>query len=290
MADKRQSVRNESKNEDERAALKNFEQILEVMPDDRSTLEAAILAAQACGEPEIARTNRLHLADILRMADDLDALQKHVDVLRTDPDSRAQEWIAAFDAGSSIDVSPAEDLASLVEPPKRVGPPPSSEFNISEEIDLAWRIFEHQELDQEEYAALVRDLTEMSASPNRGTVSVLHALEAGHHKNLDRILAFLAQGSKGAPTPYLSLAGFTMRPELTKILPDAFMANRGAIVFEVMGHEWLVAVLNPFSPSLRADIQNLCGHPCHFYLVQASDFDNALARLRKAASDSDTLS
>ncbi|HAL91742.1 MAG TPA: hypothetical protein DCM68_01800 [Verrucomicrobia bacterium] len=290
MADKRQFVRSESKTEDERGALKTFEQILEVMPDDRSTLEAAILAAQACGEAEIARTHRLHLADILRMADDADALQKHLEALRNDPDPRAQEWIAAFDAGFSVDVSPAEDLASLVEPPQRRGPPPSSEFNISEEIDLAWRLFEHQEIDQEEYAALVRDLTEMSASPNRGTVSVLHALEASHHQNLDRCLAFLAQGSEGTPVPYISLSGFTMRPELAKILPDAFMANRGAIVFEVMGHEWLVAVLNPFSLSLRADIQNLCGFPCHFYLARASDFDQALARLRKTASDSDAQS
>ena len=73
-----------------------------------------------------------------------------------------------------------------------------------------------------------------------------------------------------------------MRAELAHLLPEAFMVGRGAIVFEMLGREYLVAVLNPFNQSLRADVQQLCGRPCHFYLTKASEFDNALARLKEA--------
>ncbi len=286
MSDKRPSARDESRQRDERSALQAFEQILEAMPDDRGTLEAAILAAQACGELDTALKHRLHLADILRRSGDAVALREQVEILRGDLDPRAQEWLAAFDAGSDGSAAFAEAMAGGEEPPKPSVSVPSA-FNISDEIDLAWKLFERQEINQEEYAKLVRDLTEMAASNNRGTVSVLHALGAAHHKGLDRILLYLSQASEEAPTPYVSLGGFTMRPELARILPEEFIVNRGAIVFELMGREWLVALLNPLNPSLRRDIQALCGHPCHFYLTQAADFDNALARLRKVASDSE---
>ena len=284
MADDRNPIRDESKIDDERSALQTFERILEIMPDDRGALEATILAAEACGEREIAIGHRLHLVDVLLAEGDMAAVCEHADILRGEEDSRARAWIEIFDAGQSLPPSAASSLDLRDELLRSAAPPPRSTFNISDEIDLAWKLFEHREISQEEYAGLVSDLTEMSASHNGGTVSVLHALEAGHHKSQERILSFLAQEAEETGTPYISLSCFTMRSELANMLPDPFMVNRGAIVFELLGKDRLVAILNPFNLSLRADIQQLCGFPCHFYLAKASEFDDALNRLRQMAS------
>ena len=267
----------EDKFEDERNALQTFERILEIMPDDRGALEAAIMAAQACEESDVALRHRLHLAEILVAEGDLEALMEHADVLRASPDPRAAAWVESFESGQAFRpvAAPSDSAASPVSV--------RMDFNIADEIELAWKLYDHREINQEEYAGLVKDLTEMSASHNSGTVSVLHALEAGHHKSQDRILSFLAQEAEETGTPYVSLNCFAMRSELLNLLPDPFMVNRGAIVFELLGKERLVAVLNPFNLALRADVQQLCGHPCHFYLARASEFDAALARLRQVA-------
>ncbi len=283
MAQDRKPVRDEAKIEEERSALQTFERILEIMPDDRGALEAAILAAQACEEPEIALTHRLHLADILLAENNLQALSEHVAMLREDDHPRARAWVEAFDAGNGIPSSLSEEDIARAQQGRAPMPPPRSTFNISDEIDLAWKLFEHHEISQEEYAALVRDLTEMSASHNGGTVSVLHTLEASQHKSQDRILSFLAQESEETGSPFISLSCFTMRPDLAHLLPADFMVNRGAIVFETLGREKLVALLNPFNQALRADVQQLCASPCHFFLARASEFDNAIARLKEAS-------
>ena len=284
MADKQPL--DEAKIEEERSALQTFERILEIMPDDRGALEAAILAAQACGESDKALLHRLRLADLLLDAGEPDALRDLADALRSDPDPRARAWIDAYDRSPSASRPLPADAALdvQIETPGRPAPAsPLASFNISDEIELAWKLFDHREISQEEYSALVRDLTEMSATQHAGTVSVLHALEAGNHKNQDRILAFLAQEAEAVGIPFISLSCFTMRAELAHFLPNDFSVNRGALVFETLGKERLVAVLNPFSQSLKADTQRLVGHPCHFYLVKASDFDDALQRLRQAA-------
>ena len=284
MADTRHPDHDDAHLEEERNALHTFERILEIMPDDRGALEAAVLAAHACGEREAAIGYRIRLADVLLESDEQDALQEQVDLLRLEDDLRARGWVEAYDLRQRAGGQPLDPGADEVE--WTSGDAARSAFNIAEEIDLAWKLFEHREISQEEYSALVRDLTEMSAAQNGGTVSVLHALEAGHHKNQDRILSFLAQEAEETGIPYVSLSCFTMRAELARMLPEDFMVNRGAIVFETLGRERLVAVLNPFSQSLRADVQHLAGHPCHFYLARASEFDGAFARLKHASDAS----
>jgi hypothetical protein len=42
-------------------------------------------------------------------------------------------------------------------------------------------------------------------------------------------------------------------------------------------------VLNPFDAGLRALIERETGRTCHFYLVRASEFEEALKRLREVA-------
>lgn len=249
--------------------LKAFEQILEVMPNDRETLEAALMTAHHCGEEEKALGYRLRLADCLVADNDEVELAPILDLLRASEDPRAKEWVALYDQKEESGHS-SEMHVQLIEDDQPI------QVSVSDEMDLAWKLFEHGDLTQDEYASVVRDLTELSTSENKETISVLHALEATHHKNLERILDYLSEATR---TPYISLACFDLRAECAQFLSAAFIRHRGALVFDLMGTDLLVAVLNPLNKRLRADIEDKTGHHCHFYLTRASEFETAMHKL-----------
>lgn len=279
MADKNIPTSQDQDREQAVQALRTFEHILEIMPDDHGTLEAVIMAAEQCGEVEKALGYRMRLVDLLRELGDSETAAPHIDVLRTAPDPRARTWIAAHDMSERVSaVAPdasAQEAANPFEAPRFT-------VDISSEIDLAWKLMEQELISQEDYASLVRDLTEMSAGKQVATVSLLHALESSHHKGLENILAHMA---KAARVPYISLACFTMRSELRKFLEDDFIVHHGVLVFDTMGRELLVAILNPLNEHARALVQRTAGRPCHFYLVRASEFEEAHKRLRETTEE-----
>lgn len=289
MVDTFKSSPEDALREEARQALQTFEHILEIMPDDQGTLEAVIMAAEQCGEREKAMNARMRLVDVLEGQDEHELAGEHLEVMRTSEDDAVQAWLAAHDQKQrpAPAAKPVTATGKPVPDTKAAKPSPAAKSvpvkaDISGEIDLAWKLMEAEKISQEEYASLVKDLTEMSSSPRLDTVSVLHALEAGHHKNLESILAHISQAAR---TPYLSMACFTMRAELLPFLPDEFMVARGALVFEVMGKELLVALLNPLNASTREEVQRISGRTCHFYLTRASEFDAAHKRLKESAED-----
>ena len=276
MADTNPTNPSASDGEDMRDILATFEQILEIMPDDRGALEAASQAALQCGEMEKACTYRLHLADLLEAAGETSELEGLTEAIRLDADPRAQEWIQAYDlrtghaTAAAAEASARDDVQITHQP---------AESNISEEIDIAWKLYDEGQISQEDYSTLVRELTETPHTNKDEIVSVLHALEATNHRNLDEILSFMSRTSR---LPYLSLSAFTMRPELVPLLPSDFIQARGALVFDMLSDDLLVAVLNPFSESLRREVQARTGKSCHFYLVRAAEFDLAFRKLKES--------
>ncbi len=276
MADIHPTDSHASDGEDMREILATFEQILEIMPDDRGALEAASQAALQCGEGEKARTYRFRLADLLEAAGEESELAGLAEAIRLDDDPRSQEWIRTYDERTGHAAASAAHAAASA-PPGTARP--SAETKISEEIDIAWKLYDEGQISQEDYSTLVRELTETPHTNKDDIVSVLHALEATSHRHLDEILGFMARSSR---TPYISLSAFTMRPELAPILPFDFIQARGALVFDTLSEDLLVAVLNPFSESLRHELHARTGKSCHFYLVRASEFDLAFRKLRES--------
>ena len=257
-----------------RQTLQTFEQILEVMPDDRSTLEAALMAAHHCGEEEKALTYRLRLADCLLAEGDQEELDTILTVLRESEDARVKEWLLRYEQRDQQVHAKASGVL-----PKDTDD--SIQSSVSDEMDLAWHLHEHGHLTQEEYANVVRDLTETS-SHKQEVVSILHTLEATQHKNLDSILDYLTQVGR---TPYISLAHFDLRAECAQFLSGDYIRHRAALVFDLIGKELLVAVLNPLNEALRADVEKRTGRHCHFYLTRASEFETAMHKLLEAQTD-----
>ncbi len=261
--------------DDVRNVLRTFREILEIMPDDRGALQAAAQAAEQCGEDEEALEYRLRLVEVLTAEGDAASLGELAEQLRESSDSRAQEWVASYDEQqrSVPEASFDSDVAD------------SAEADLTAEMDLAWKLFDEGELSQEEYTVLVAELTRISESA-RGAepVALLHALEATNHRRLDEIIAHLSLTYR---MPYISLTGFTMRPELVPYMPLNFIICRGALVFDLLSAELLVAVLNPLNEQLRQDVEQQTGRACHFYLARASEFVAAYEQLKQSTESVD---
>ena len=281
-------------------AIAAFESILEAMPNDRASLEALSHAYGQIGDHAkaadyLSRLGRQCLAeaDVEAAAGLLDDLRRYEE----DPKAKAvideietlsrQAEPAGAQPGESVvprsertfDLEQdASDPAAAERDVREAEVERHSTFRISEELALAWMLLEAGELTQDEYAAVVQDLSEMSASAGDQTVSVLHVLEGRGHKSFDRITGYVARES-GAP--FVSLGSQEFHFQALSLLPLEFCTRRGALAFDTVGSEVLVAVLNPFDDQLKIDAEHVSSRSCHFFVAIPSEFDQMLHRYRE---------
>ena len=261
-----------------------LEQILEVMPQDIDAIKALYTAYSNGGKQDHAFHHLSSLVNVVSGggggADVLVFIQNEL--------PRFEEFFPAEVAAQSARL---RMLSGLLEPdsvaeeevdPAREGALPKKvEVDISEELSLAWRLYEENQLSQEEYSSVINDLTEVSSKELNVPVSVLHVLNDRGFPQMTRILNFLSSRSG---TPYLSLSNFEQNEKMAGVLPLGFSAHEGALPFSFLGNDLLVAVLNPFNTMLMDKIEEESGHRCHTYLVEPDDYDMALEKLRELAA------
>jgi len=54
-------------------------------------------------------------------------------------------------------------------------------------------------------------------------------------------------------------------------------------VFELLGTNALVVIMNPYNKQLRQDIEAAVGRKCHFFMALSSDFDQAINKVVQAS-------
>jgi tetratricopeptide (TPR) repeat protein len=255
-----------------REAIATFEQILEAIPNDRLALETLADAYEQLGHADKALEYYIKLAHVVAEEGDRAAAPLIRDKLREMGADSGDAHLAADELDRILSVSE--------EPP----PPPPKEtgrrkvVDITAELALAWNLVQGGELTQEEYAGVVHDLTESSAHQNEVPVTVLHVLRDRGFKNYDRVMAFLA-GNTGLPI--VPIGNFELQKEAATLLPKEIVFHRGAVAFEIMANEPLIAILNPYDTELRKEIEKTLQRRCHFYLTTADDYDKYLEALRK---------
>jgi hypothetical protein len=288
MADTKDKKQPGSSQEDLWAAIGAFEQILEIMPNDRASLDTLSRAYEQIGDMTRALDMMLRLGDVLigeaDAASARDLRDRIVAIAAADP--RCSELVARIDGMTPSEVAAptgtqAEQEARTAAEAMRQNTDEALKrsFEMAEELAFAWNLLEGGELQQDEYASVVHDLTEMSAGNAAATVSLLHVLEGRQFKNLGRIMAYTAERCR---TPVISLDSFEMKGEIVDLLPLPFIVERGAVVFDLLDRDALVVVLNPFNKQLRGDLQTLLRRKVHAYLSLPSEFDNAVKRTREA--------
>ena len=252
-------------------AIAAFEKILEALPNDRISLETLADAYEKVGDRVRAQDYLLRLANVLIEENDEDAARDLLRKIRegdqTDP--QIQSIITRIE-----NMEPEKVRAVVMDTAEPATPRAS---NIAAEISFAWNLRQAQKLSQEEYSSVVQDLTEHSAKSINVTISTLHVLNDRHFPGLNDIMAF---ASTACNTPIVSLANFELLPECLKLISLEFSIRRGAIIFELMDNDALVAVLNPYDEQLAMDIEDLTGKPAYLYLVAPADFDAAIEKIK----------
>ena len=259
-----------------RDAIDAFEQILDSIPNDRMALETLIGAYEQINENKKALEYVIRLAEVIDEDHDTEAAPQLVEKLRAlgANDPTAKQMI---------------DKLQLLIVPARKQPSPNAPrkspvakrklIDVTAEMALAWNLVQAGELTQEDYSNVVHDLTESSSKNVEVPVTVLHVLHDRTFKNLDKVLTFLSSQSG---LPIVALSNFEVQKDTFKLLPEEFMMHRGAIVFEIMGRDALVAILNPYDTELRKEVETITGKACHFYMVSAESYDNCLGTIRAA--------
>lgn len=258
-------------------AISTFEKILEAFPNDRVALETLADAYDKIGDHIHAKDYLIRLASVLLDEDEEDAANEAIRKLKEayPDDPEAKKMIARLKGRK-----PTKVMAEVLEGEEGETRRPIS---IADEMAFAWNLMQSKKLTQDEYAKVVHDLSENTTKTNTVPISTLHVLHDMNFPNINTLIAFIAVDSK---IPFISLSNFECQLEVAELLPIDFIIKRGAIIFELMGHDALVAVLNPNDTKLPHDIETLTGKPCHLFLVTPPDFDNALEKIRKLSETS----
>jgi hypothetical protein len=262
-----------------------LEQILEVMPQDSEALRALYSAHRKVGQSGRAfeylnRVVAVYIGGTDRersdagllpfICEELQRCEIHYPAEVADLAARLKT-VADMDA---VSVANAEMLNATS--PQLTDRSAEKETDISEELALAWRLYEENQLSQEEYSTVLHDLTEVSSRELDVPVSVLHVLHDRGFTQMNRILNHLTSRSG---VPGISLASFELPEGLTDALPMEMSRHEGALPFAFLGSDLLVAVLNPFNHMLVDKVESITGCRCHTFLVSSEDYDRTLRRL-----------
>ncbi len=254
--------------------ISSFEQILDAMPNDRLALETLCDAYEQVGDTAKALEYLTRLGKVVADDGDTDTAALLAVKLRSvaGDNQQAQDVIAQLDRLTGQPQAAAQPGGKATETAKR------KTVDIGPELALAWNLVQAGEMSKDDYSAVMHDLTESSTKNVEVPVTVLHVLHDRGFKGYEKVLNHLAADSG---IPILSLTNFEVTKDVAHVLPLEFMMHRGGIVFELMGKEALVGVLNPYDTEVRADVQRITGRTCHFYLVPAESYDKCLENIRK---------
>lgn len=248
-----------------------FEQMLEIMPDDRTTLEFLVVAYDMLGQHEKGQKALVSLTELLIKEHDIDALKGLMPRLRDSDYAPAK----ALHLKVSMLTAPAPDLTP--EQPK--------ELTESEKIAIAAQ----EALEAER--ALLKILNEAGVIPDEDLgklsnllvapevegrvflISALHILKNENSSLYEKSVEYLADHFNAPPVP---LAAFEPSPAFFKGYSEVMLRLRGAVPFAKIGNSMLIAVLNPADTALRA-VLSVAG-PCRLYLAEPSAIETALEK------------
>jgi hypothetical protein len=251
--------------------------ILEALPHDTIALAALCEAYEEADDLENAAKYLVQLGRVILAERDVETAITLVETLRratTNETPGAERTIRQLTELIANQTAAAPQTETIPHESAKA-------VDISEELTLAWNLLQAEELTQEEYSTVVQDLSENASRNMDVPTSVLHVLHDRSFKQLQRIVTSLVQATG---LPLIALSNFEVPSEASSLLPEEFMTRRGAIAFETMSDDLLVAILNPYATSLMGRISDLTGKRCHFYLTTATDYDTALSTIRGAGS------
>ena len=252
-----------------------FEQILQVMPDDRSTLEFLCIAYEQIGELEKYQKTLVALAQVLVNERDFDgatALLSKIENHNT-PEIKAIELkVRAMLKPTADEQKSKAGLpldASVAKCAERTAA-------IKAERMLLTRLESNGVVEKELADKIGEQLQALSGISGDFLVSTLSLIESENPAVAETASAYVADESR---TPPLSLEVFDQYLTMAKELPERLVKVRGAVAFGKVADEMLVAIANPMDGELKKEIAAHFDGKCHFFFVPPLSLGIVLAKL-----------
>ena len=229
-----------------REGVEYFEQMLKVMPDDRTTLEFLAVAYPQLGELDKAENVVASLARVLLKEGDVESASALLPRLEECAAPVAKAMILKVRAA----IAPRPELTPETAPGGFIATATESEAKLAVEFG------EEATADQ------------LRAMPDNGRlflVSALSLLEKENPSACEKALAKLADKYGEPPVP---LDAFEPDRELLAKLPDELVRVRGVVPFARLGDLALVVTLSPHDAALKKDIADALGMKTNFFLAE----------------------
>ncbi len=274
-------------------AIAFFEQVLQTMPGDRTSLEFLVVAYEQAGQVEKRRDCLVKLADTLLNEKDYDNAQVIAGYLSayTDypPARAAVQKVASVVQGEILrgqyrsDVSGASGLSVDQEPAfapafQDVGLEVQalSRAASAAEMDLVWLWIEHEFLPKEVCMDVLHVLTDRPVTDVPALISALVLLDEQRPDLTDALMEQMQRESKMPPIP---VELFDAQPAAAAVLAPVYVHVRGVLPFALMGDDALVAVLNPLNQALQEETIARAARPCHFFMAHPKTWQQMAAKI-----------
>ena len=244
--------------------VRYFEQMLQLMPDDRTTLEFLVVAYEQLNEPEKSKQTVITLTKLLLKQGDFAAakgLLPRLEAIDTDEAKILALRVRRL-AGPRPELVPETPKAMSQEELAAE----ESRHACDAEVALIELLWSDGVVTSEEEAMHVRD--QILATPSgRGIflVSALSIFEKENFELCERCIAFLADRFGMPP---VSISAFERKADLIGKFPAELLRVHGAVPFAAIGDIALVALLNPADEALRNKLTSYM--KCRFYLTLPS--------------------
>lgn len=254
-----------------------FEQMLEIMPDDRTTLEFLVVAYDMLGEHEKGQKSLVSLTELLVKEHDIEALKGLLPRLK---DSDYEPAKALYLKVSTL-TAPEPDLTP--ERPKELTESEKAAIAAQDAISAEQAVFD---LLKDAGVIAESDARQFSSHLLAPTVdgrifliSALHILKNENATLYEKSVEYLADHFNMPPIP---LAAFEPPASYFKPYPELILRLRGAVPFAKIGNITLIAILNPADAALKSALEAV--GPCRLYLADPKAVETALERVYGATS------
>lgn len=258
-----------------------FEQMLQAMPEDRTTLEFLSVAYAQAGEQDKCRDALISLAKVLMKEGDVESAQRIAERLEAFDDDLAK--ITALKVRAAAAPAPALTPET---PSEETIAADNTVMAIREakaaEAELVTNLLSRRALDDKTAESLNRHLEGLPESSIPFLVSVLAYLDKENSALAEECAAHLADSTGCPPVP---LGSFEITKKLADTLPEALVRVRGAVPFGELGDVLLVALLNPSDDKLRRQVEQASGRQCRFFLCPPSAAEPVLEKIYAAPQE-----
>ena len=257
-----------------------FEEIIQLMPNDRTALEFLAVAYDQTGNTLKRNRTVIQLADALLAEKDFKSAENLIPNLQEINTRQSLEAINRINAAINPNAKPTSTTnAKASDKPSEAFDPTDSVSRfaaIKPELELIQKLRSSEVISAGTAEVVEKTLFDLIALPNAVLISALCVIEKENSSECEKSLAYLADTCRTPPIP---LEAFTIDPDCISRMPESAIRLRGIIPFVRVGDTMLVVTLNPTDDALRREVTAAAGCPCQFYLATPSAVEKAVEKL-----------